>query len=163
MTEGQSDSSYVQSVHTPPGLEGTQGVKMAMQAFGGHELWVHEHKKNKCSTHKVFWVHILALTLLSFVICDTSSSTLESQPQRRGIIRGFLGGSDGKASACNAGDLGLIPGSERCPEEAKSYPLQYFCLENSMDRGVWQATENPPAIRETTVQFLGWDDALEKG
>ena len=46
---------------------------------------------------------------------------------------GFPGGSDGKESACNAGDLGLIPGLGRSPGEGKGYPLQYFGLENSMD------------------------------
>ena len=52
----------------------------------------------------------------------------------------FRGGSDGKESACNAGDLGLIPGLGRSPGEGDNYPLQYFCLENSMDRGVWWVT-----------------------
>ena len=47
---------------------------------------------------------------------------------------------DGKESACNAGDLGLIPGSERSPGEGNSNPLQYSCLENPMDRKAWQAT-----------------------
>ena len=47
--------------------------------------------------------------------------------------RGFAGGSDGNASACNAGDLGLILGSRRSPEEGNGNPLQYSCLENSMD------------------------------
>ena len=46
---------------------------------------------------------------------------------------GFPGGSAGKESACNAGDLGLIPGLGRSPEEGKGYPLQYSGLENSMD------------------------------
>ena len=46
----------------------------------------------------------------------------------------FAGGSDSKESACNAGDLGLIPGSERSPGEGNGYPLQYSCLENAMDR-----------------------------
>ena len=45
----------------------------------------------------------------------------------------FPGGSDGKASACNAGDLGLIPGLARSPGEGKGYPLQYSGLDNSMD------------------------------
>ena len=45
----------------------------------------------------------------------------------------FPGGSDGKASACNVGDRGLIPGSGRSPGEGNGNPLQYFCLENSMD------------------------------
>ena len=45
----------------------------------------------------------------------------------------FPGGSSGKESACNAGDLALIPGLGRSPGEGKGYPLQYFALENSMD------------------------------
>ena len=52
----------------------------------------------------------------------------------------FPGGSEIKASACNAGDLGLTPGSGRSPGEGNGYPLQYSCLENPMDRGVWWAT-----------------------
>ena len=49
----------------------------------------------------------------------------------------FPGGSDGKASAYNAGDLGLIPGIGRSPGEGNGNPLQYSCLENPMDRGTW--------------------------
>jgi len=49
--------------------------------------------------------------------------------------RGFPGGSDGKASACNAGDLGLIPGLGRSPGKGNGNLFQYSCLENSMDRG----------------------------
>ena len=52
----------------------------------------------------------------------------------------FPGGSDGKESTCNAGDLGLIPGLGRYPGEGHSYPRQYSGLENSMNRGAWQAT-----------------------
>ena len=47
----------------------------------------------------------------------------------------FLGVSDGKASGCNAGDPGLIPGSGRCPGEGNCNPLQHSCLENPMDGG----------------------------
>ena len=53
---------------------------------------------------------------------------------------GFLGGSEVKAFASNAGDLGSIPGSGRSPGEGNGNPLQYSCLENPMDRGAWQAT-----------------------
>ena len=56
------------------------------------------------------------------------------------ISQGFSGGSDSKESACNAGDLGSIPGLGRSPGEGNGYPFQYSCLENSMDRGVQQAT-----------------------
>ena len=48
---------------------------------------------------------------------------------------GFPSGSDGKESACNAGDEGSIPGSGRSPGEGNGYPLQYSCLENPTDRG----------------------------
>ena len=48
---------------------------------------------------------------------------------------GFPGGPDGKVSACNAGDPGLIPGSWRSPGEGTGKPLQYSSLENPMDRG----------------------------
>jgi len=48
---------------------------------------------------------------------------------------GLPGGSVGKESACNVGDLGLIPGSERFSGEGNGYPLHHSCLENPMDRG----------------------------
>ena len=50
---------------------------------------------------------------------------------------GFPGGSDGKASACSVGDPGSIPGLGRSPGEGNGNPLQYSCLENSMDGGAW--------------------------
>ena len=53
---------------------------------------------------------------------------------------GFPGSSDGKDSACNAGDPGFIPGLERSPREGNGKPLQYSCLGNLMDREAWQAT-----------------------
>ena len=51
----------------------------------------------------------------------------------------FPGGSDGKGSACNAGEAGSIPGSGRSPGEANGFPLQDSCLENFMGRGAWWA------------------------
>ena len=62
---------------------------------------------------------------------------------------GFLGGSDGKESACNVGDLGLIPGLGKSDEQRNSYPLQYSYLENFMDRGAWQATVHGVAKSQT--------------
>ena len=53
---------------------------------------------------------------------------------------GFPGSSAGKGSACNVGDLGLILALGRSPGEGNSYPLQYSCLENYMDRKAWRAT-----------------------
>ena len=56
------------------------------------------------------------------------------------LLKGFSGGSDSKESACNAGDQGSISGLGRSPGEGNGNPLQYSCLENSMDRGAWQVT-----------------------
>ena len=53
---------------------------------------------------------------------------------------GFPGDWDGEESAFNAGDLSSIHGSGRSPGEGNGTPLQYYCLENSMDRGAWWAT-----------------------
>ena len=54
-------------------------------------------------------------------------------------IKGFPGASDGKESACNAEDMGSVPGLGRFLGEGNSNPLQYFCLENLMDRGAYWA------------------------
>ena len=62
-------------------------------------------------------------------------------------------GSDSKESACNAGDPGLIPELGRYPGEGNSYPLQYSCLDNSMDRGAWQASPLGHKELDTTEQL----------
>ena len=61
----------------------------------------------------------------------------------------FPGGSDGKASVCNVGDLGSIPGLGRCPAEGNGSPLQYSCLENRMDGGACWATVHAVAKSQT--------------
>ena len=53
------------------------------------------------------------------------------------LTHSFPSGSDGKVSVCNAGELGLIPGSGRSLGEGNGKPLQYSCLENPMDGGAW--------------------------
>ena len=63
----------------------------------------------------------------------------------------FPGGSVGKEAACNAEDLGLIPGSGRFPGKGNDYPLQCSCLENSMDKGAWQATVHGVSKRSTQL------------
>ena len=63
----------------------------------------------------------------------------------------FPGGSDGKASAYSVGALGSIPGSGRSPGEGNGNPLQYSCLENSMDRGAWLATVHGVAKTRTRL------------
>ena len=74
---------------------------------------------------------------------------------------GFPGGSEGKASACNAGDPGLIPGLRRSPGEENSNPLQYSCLENPMDREAWWATvhgvtKSQKRLSDFTFTFTCW-------
>ena len=66
--------------------------------------------------------------------------------------------SVGKESACSAGDPSSIPGLGRSAGEGIGYPLQY-----SWASLVAQLVKNPPAVRETWVRFLGWEDPLEKG
>ena len=75
------------------------------------------------------------------------------------------GGSAGTEPACNAGDLGSIPGSGRSPGEGNGYPLQYSGLENSMDRGArWAAVHGVTKIRTRLSDFpthtLGRGDYL---
>ena len=71
---------------------------------------------------------------------------------------GFPDGTVGKVSTCNAGDLCSIPGSGRSPGEGIGFPLQY-----SWAFLVVQLVNNPPAMGETWVRSLGWEDTLEKG
>ena len=68
---------------------------------------------------------------------------------------GFPGSSAGKESACNARDPGLIPGLGRSAEEGIGYPLQYSWASLTS-----QLVKNPPAMWETWVQSLGWEDSL---
>ena len=63
----------------------------------------------------------------------------------------YNGGSDGKESACSAGDLGSIPGLRRYPGEGNGKPLQGPCLENSMDREAWWVTVNGVAKSRTRL------------
>ena len=64
---------------------------------------------------------------------------------------GVPGGSDGKESACNAGNLGSIPGLGRCPAEGNGNPIQYPRLENPMDRRAWWATVHRVAQSQTRL------------
>ena len=66
--------------------------------------------------------------------------------------KGFHGGSIGKEFACKTGDLGLIPVFGKSPQEGNGYPLQYSCLENSMDRRTWRATVRRVAKSQTGLK-----------
>ena len=74
------------------------------------------------------------------------------------MVQDFPDSSVSKESACNAGDTGSIPGSGRPTGKGIGYPLQY-----SWASLVAQLVKNPPAMWETWVQSLGWEDPLEKG
>ena len=72
-------------------------------------------------------------------------------------LLGFPDSSVGKESTCNAGDPGSIPGSGRSDGEGIGYTFRYFWVSL-----VAQLVKNLPAMQETPVQFLGWEDTLEK-
>ena len=85
-----------------------------------------------------------------FLLFSTISSRLV-------INSAFPGSSDGKVSACNAGDPGSIPGSGRCTRDGIGYPIQY-----SYASLVVQLEKNLPSMWKTWVRSLGWEDPLEK-
>ena len=87
-------------------------------------------------------------------IFNTKGYSLFTEPQiykPKYIYQGFPGGSDGKDSACKMGDLGSVPGLGRYPGEENGYSLYYSGLENSMDRGAWQATVHGVANSRTRL------------
>ena len=71
------------------------------------------------------------------------------------------GGLDGRESACNAGDLDSIHELRRSPGEGNGYPLQYSRLENSMDRGAWQATVH--GVAKSRTQLSDFTLSLQRG
>ena len=92
--------------------------------------------------------HDISESLCAFVYTVFSPDQLsESFP----LWGDFPHVSDGKESACSAGDLGLIPGSGQSPGEGNGNALQSSCLENSMDRGAWQATVHGVAKSQTRL------------
>ena len=100
----------------------------------------------------------LAVLWLGLVLCSTvKKRKKQKRKQASGAMESFchtgnayfLGGSDGKESACTLGDLGSMLGLGKSPEEGNGYPLQYSCLENSMDRGVWWARVHGISKRRT--------------
>ena len=83
------------------------------------------------------YIYVYTYTYYIYILIYIFLTLLSELP-----LRGFLGGSAGKESACNAGDLDSIPGLGRCPGERKGYPLQYSGLENPMDRIVHGAAKS---------------------
>ena len=86
--------------------------------------------RNRCDDHRC----LLNGRLLCFSLSDGSSHILSHI-----IFKSFPGDSSSKESGCNRGDPGPIPESGNCHGEVNGNPLQYSCLEYSMDRGAWQA------------------------
>ena len=101
---------------------------------------------DSCVNLNKFWSHILhwQSTNFLFYICTHLFYICNTSPPD----------SDGKQYACNAGDQGLIPGSGRSPGEGNGYSLQYSCLENSIDGGVWQATVH--GVTNSHTQLSGY-------
>ena len=87
----------------------------------------------------------------------TFSVFLEGHAATASPHLGFPGSSAGKESACRAGEPSSIPGFRRSPGEGIGYPLQY-----SWASLLVQIVKNPPAMQETWVQSLGWEDPLEE-
>ena len=83
--------------------------------------------------------YIYTMEHYSAIKKNISESVLMRWMKLKPIIQGFPGGTDGKASACNGGDPGSIPMLGRSPGEGNGNPLQYSCLENSMDGEAWWA------------------------
>ena len=101
-------------------------------------------------THSTCWPGLFAV---QFLIPVT-----EEYWQKLTHVQDFPDSSVGKESACNVGDRGLIPGSGRSPGEGIGYPLQH-----SWASLVAQLVKNLPAMWETWLQSLGWEDPLKKG
>ena len=100
----------------------------------------------KCDDLEIWWRHCFKQEgLINYFKCYL-------------YIRGFLGSSAGKEFICNAGDPNSIPRSRRSPGEGIGYPLQY-----SWASLVAQMVKNPPAMWETWVPSLGWEDSLKEG
>ena len=89
--------------------------------------------------------------------CIAKDITKKSKNTTHRMGEGDLpGGSNGKESACNAWDLGLIPGLGRSPGGGHGNPLHYSCLENSMDRGAWRATVHGVSKSRTQLSDWAW-------
>ena len=96
------------------------------------------HKRSHCSEKPVY------LELEIPATRENLHAAIKMQCSQKYIKNKYIylivytrGGSDGRALVYNAGDPGLTPGSGRCPGEGNGNPLQYYCLENPMDRGAW--------------------------
>ena len=116
-----------------------------------HLRKIHSTKIKLYKKISVSHEHFFLLVLLSFVYITFTNKEISLLFP----ISSFCNycGSAGKDSACNAGDLGLIPGLGRFPGERKVYPLQYSSLENSMDSTVHGASKNRTRLSDYHFHF----------
>ena len=121
------------------------------------------------SVHGIFQARVLESGAIAFskaylvtfiypqsYLAGVRIATTGYDQQRAGICEpgGFPGGSDGKESACNAGDPGSVAGSGRSPGEEIGNPLKHSCLENPVDRGAWRATV--PGVAKSQTGLSCW-------
>ena len=104
------------------------------------------HSLKKLNSKKLF-SRLICVQLIAYF----SKTTRCDQLHKPHIVRGFCGGSDSEECACDVGDLGLIPGLGGCPGEGNDNPLQYSCLENSMNR------EGPGGLQSMRLQRVRCD------
>ena len=119
-----------------------------------------EFNEIKCVNHLTFSrrLQIFNRRFIDNEAQNGSIKGLNEKVEKCTIIWGFLGSPAGKEYTCNEGDPSSIPGLGSAPGEEIVYTLQY-----SWVSPVAQMVKNPPAMKETPVQFLGWEDPLEKG
>ena len=103
---------------------------------------------------------MLSKSLTNFLLMDGAVFPPCSLPGAK-LWWDFLGGSEGKVSVFDAGDLGSVPALERSLGEGNGNPLQYYCLENPMDRGAWLATvygvaKSQTQLSDFTFTFKLW-------
>ena len=130
-------------------------------------IWMDRHATAR-RTHLIgalLWYNVLFSQWLTFFSLVCSKYTCQTiwgwifcygtivyyKPHLTFLHLPFPGGSEGKESACSAGDLGLSPGLGRSPGEGNGNPVQYSHLENSLDRGDWQATVHGVAKSRTQL------------
>ena len=124
----QSDMTAPNKPHPPPPLQPLSPFTSPVRVMAARSTFWSQRLK----TWAFFWTPAL-FRICYEIWCTLPNIFLVQIFKSQATSKGFPCGSDGKESACNVGDLDLIPGLGRSPREGKSYPLQYSGLERSMD------------------------------